>query len=113
MKVNTKDTDSLFKKSFAKYPFNSEKKTKTLMPDRFKKSFSFSIYSTLFKKAVEVLAFCISVGSNSMCHVLQGAVNSFTILFRARNYPNSILHIILKQAPQFCLQENCFVRRLS
>ena len=28
MKVNTKDTDSLFKKSFAKYPFNSEKKKK-------------------------------------------------------------------------------------
>ena len=27
MKVNTKDTDSLFEKGFAKYLFNSEKKT--------------------------------------------------------------------------------------
>ena len=26
MKVNTNDTDSLFEKGFAKYPFNSEKK---------------------------------------------------------------------------------------
>ena len=27
IKVNTSDTDSFFQKSFAKYPFNSEKKT--------------------------------------------------------------------------------------
>ena len=63
MKVHTKDTDSLFEKSFAKYHFNYEK---TLMLDRFNKSFSFSLYSPLFKKAVEVLAFSISAGSNSM-----------------------------------------------
>ena len=61
MKVNTNDTDSLFEKGFAKYPFNSEKKT--LMSDRFNRSFSFSIDSPLFKKAVVVLAFYIS---NSM-----------------------------------------------
>ena len=61
MKVNTNDTDSLFEKGFAKYPFNSEKKT--FMSDRFNRSFSFSIDSPLFKKAVVVLAFYIS---NSM-----------------------------------------------
>ena len=61
MKVNTNDTDSLFEKGFAKYPFNSEKKP--LMSDRFNRSFSFSIDSPLFKKAVVVLAFYIS---NSM-----------------------------------------------
>ena len=61
MKVNTNDTDSLFEKGFAKYPLNSEKKT--LMSDRFNRSFSFSIDSPLFKKAVVVLAFYIS---NSM-----------------------------------------------
>ena len=61
MKVNTNDTDSLFEKGFAKYPFNSEKKT--LMSDRFNRSFSFSIDPPLFKKAVVVLAFYIS---NSM-----------------------------------------------
>ena len=52
---DTKDSDSLFEKSFAKYPFNSEKKNS--MSDRFNKSFSFSIYSPLFKKAGEVSAF--------------------------------------------------------
>ena len=62
MKVHTKDTDSLFEKSFAKYLFNSQK---TLMSDRLNKSFLFSIYSPL-KKAVEVMAFSISTGSNSM-----------------------------------------------
>ena len=61
--MNTNDTDSLFEKRFTEYPFDSEKK---LMSDRFKKSFSFSIDSPLFKKAVEVLAFCISPGSNSI-----------------------------------------------
>ena len=39
---------------------------KTLMSDRFSKSFSFSIDSPLFKKASEVLIFCISADSNSM-----------------------------------------------
>ena len=33
MKVNTMDIESLFEKSFAKFPFNSRKKI--LMPDRF------------------------------------------------------------------------------
>ena len=54
MKVNTKDTDSLVEKSFAKYPLNSEKKT--FMPGRFNKNFLFSICSPL--QAVQVLAFC-------------------------------------------------------
>ena len=49
MKVNTKDTDSLFEKGFAKYLFNSEKKPS--IPDRFNKSFLFSIYC-LFSKAL-------------------------------------------------------------
>ena len=72
MKVNTKDTDILFEKSFAKFPFNSEKKT--LMSDSFNKSFSFSIYSLLFKKADEVLAFCISKGSSKQfCNFVLGA----------------------------------------
>ena len=64
MKVNTNDTDSLSEKSFAKYPFNSEKKK--LMSDRFNKSFPFSIDSPIFEKVVEVLVFCISASSNSM-----------------------------------------------
>ena len=64
MTVNTNDTGSLFDKSFAKYHFSSEKKT--LMSESFNKSFSFSIDSPIFKKAVEALAFYISAGSNSM-----------------------------------------------
>ena len=64
MKVNTNDTDTLLEKGFAEHSFNSEKKY--LISGRFNKSFSFSIYSSLFKKAVEVLAFYISVSSNSM-----------------------------------------------
>ena len=63
MKVNTNDTNSIFEKSFTKYPFNSEKE---IMSDRFNKSFSFSIDPPLFKKAVEVFAFYISAGSSSM-----------------------------------------------
>ena len=55
MKVNTKDTDSLFEKVIAKYPFNSEKKN--LMSVRYNKIFPFSMYSPLFKKAVEVSAY--------------------------------------------------------
>ena len=44
---------------------------KTLMSDRFIKIYSFSINSPLFKKAAEVLVFCISTGSNSIySHVL-------------------------------------------
>ena len=78
MKKNTKDTDSVFEKSFAKYP----SKKKNSDPDRFNKNFSFSIYSRLLKKADEVSVFCISNGSNSMWYVLQGAVNNFAILFR-------------------------------
>ena len=50
MKVNTKDTDSLFEKGLAKYPLNSDRKT--LKPH--------------YKKALEVLAYCIFVGSTSM-----------------------------------------------
>ena len=64
MKVNTKYTDSLITKSFAKYHINSEKKKKNSMPDRFNKSFSFSIYLPLFKKTDKVSAFCISKGSS-------------------------------------------------
>ena len=91
MKVNTMDIESLFEKSFAKFPFNSRKKI--LMPDRFNKSFSFSIYSPLFKKADEVLVFCIPKRFNSIWHVLQGAVGNFAILFQARIYLNNFLHI--------------------
>ena len=40
MKVHTKDIDRIFEKSFAKYPFNSDK---NLMSDRFSESFSFLI----------------------------------------------------------------------
>ena len=39
MKMNAKDTDSLFEKAFAKYPLNSEKKS--LMLDKFNKAFRF------------------------------------------------------------------------
>ena len=80
MKKNTKDTDSFFDKIFAKYP--SKKKKKNSDPDRFNKSFSFSIYSRLLKKADEVSVFWISNGSNSIWYVLQGAVNNFASLFR-------------------------------
>ena len=91
MKVNATVTGSVFEKMFSNYLSNSKIKSST--PDRLKKSLSFSTYSPYFKKADEVLAFCISKGSNSMWHVLQGAVNTFTILFRAQTYPNNILHI--------------------
>ena len=63
MKVNSNDTDGLFEKRFTKYPFDSEKK---MMSDRLNKNFLFLIDSSLFKKAVEFLAFCISAGSNSI-----------------------------------------------
>ena len=67
MKVNTKDTDSLFEKGSAKYPFNSEKKKNWCqMSDRFNNSFLVLMCSPLFKKSVEVLEFCISAGSSSM-----------------------------------------------
>ena len=69
MKVNTNDTDSLFEKTLAKYLFNSEK---TLMSNRFNKSFSFLIDSRLFKKAVEVLAFYVSAGFSSMQWHVEG-----------------------------------------
>ena len=88
MKVNTKDTDSLFEKSFAKYPFNYEKKTS--MSNRFNESFSFTIHSPLFEKAVEVLAFCISAGSNSPC---SSKSSKQLYNFVARNYLNNILHV--------------------
>ena len=64
MKVNPTDTGSVFEKIFSNYLSNSKKKSSTV--DRFKKTFSFSIYSTYFKKADEVLAFFFSKGHNSM-----------------------------------------------
>ena len=63
MKLRTKDSDSHIELSFANYPFNSEK---SLLSDRFNKSFLFSIYSPFLKNGVEVLALSISTGSNSM-----------------------------------------------
>ena len=62
MKANAKNSNSLFEKSFPKYPFRSEKKTS--ITDRFNKSFSFSIHSPLFKKADKVLA---SKDSSKQC----------------------------------------------
>ena len=47
MKVYTKDNDSLFEKSFAKYLFN---KKKNLMSDKFNKNFLFPRYSPLLEK---------------------------------------------------------------
>ena len=44
MKVNTKDTDSLFE-SFAKYTYNFGEK---MISDSFNKRFSFSMYPALF-----------------------------------------------------------------
>ena len=78
-KVNTNDTDSHFDKNFAKYHFNSGKKT--LMSDRFNKSFSFSIDSPPSKKAVVVLA--TSPRAPVLCSdmFLQGGVNKFAIFF--------------------------------
>ena len=92
MKVNTNDTDSLFEKSFAKYPFNSEKKT--LMSDTFNKSFSFSIDSPLSKKLFRLWHF-VSPRAPIPCTdmFLQGAADNFAILFWARIYLNNILHI--------------------
>ena len=52
-----------FEKSFAKYPFNSEKNFNVRQV--FTKAFRFR-YIHLLKKAVVVLAFSISAGSNSM-----------------------------------------------
>ena len=63
MMVNIEDTDSLFEKSFAKYPFNSKKKL--WRQTGLTKTFPFR-YIHLFEKAVEVLAFCFSAGYNSM-----------------------------------------------
>ena len=45
MKVNTKDTDSLFEKGFAKYTYNFGEK---MISDSFNKRFSFSMYPALF-----------------------------------------------------------------
>ena len=78
MKVNATEAGSVFEKMFSSYPSNSKKKSST--PDRFKKSFSFSIYSPYFKNADEILGFCISKGSNSVWHVLQGAVNIYNFV---------------------------------
>ena len=53
MQVNIKCTDSLFEKGFAKYPLILKK---TLISDRFKKSFSFAIYiHFLSKKLFDIL----------------------------------------------------------
>ena len=99
MKVNAMDTGSVFEKVFSNYLSNSKKKS--LTPDRSKKSFSFSIYSPYFKNAAEVLAFFFSKGNNSMWHVLQGVVNTFTILFPAQIYPNNVLHMQFQNKPQY------------
>ena len=85
MMVNTKDTDSLFEKSFVTYPFSSEK---TLILDRFNKSIFFSIDSPIFKKAVEVLAFYISASSNSMeRHVPSRSSKQFCNFVFSANLP--------------------------
>ena len=73
--MSAKDTDSCFEKSFFSIP------EKSLMRGRFNKSFTFSIYSPLFKKADEVFAFCVSKEFNSILHVPQGAARHFEILF--------------------------------
>ena len=87
MKVNTKDTDSRFEKNFATFPFNPQKNLWCQID-----LFSFSIYSPPFKKADEVLAFCITKEFNSIWHVLQGAVSNFLILVQARICLNNFLH---------------------
>ena len=57
---------ALFEKGFPGNAFNSGKKKKTLISDMLSKIYSYSRYSPLLKNTVEVLAFCISIGSSSM-----------------------------------------------
>ena len=73
---------SLFWKGFAKDALNSEKINFDIKSDRVTKRFSFSRYFPFFKKAVKVLVFCSSTGSNSTYwHAFQGTRNNFTIWF--------------------------------
>ena len=85
MMGNTKDTDSLFEKSFVKYPFSSEKNFDIRQVQQ--KHF-FSIDSPIFKKAVEVLAFYISASSNSMeRHVPSRSSKQFCNFVFSANLP--------------------------
>ena len=64
MKVILRIVISIFGKQLAKHAFNSEKEINSdVKSDRF--TFSFSICLSIFKKVVEVLVFCSSMGSNS------------------------------------------------
>ena len=49
VKVNTKDTDNLSEKGFAKIAFHSEKNK--LISDRFNKNFVFKIFTLLLQKS--------------------------------------------------------------
>ena len=63
MKANTNNTDILFDKTLADYPFNSEKNWCQV---GLTKAFSFRYIHFFFKKSDEVLVLCISAGSNLM-----------------------------------------------
>ena len=60
MKVNTKDTNSLFDKSFAKYPFTSEKKLRCQIGST--KAFRFR-YIHLFSKKLKRFWHFVSPGA--------------------------------------------------
>ena len=99
MKANTDDTNSLFEKKFAKYPFNPEK---TMMSDRFNKSFPFLLFHFFSKKSAEVLVFWISLGSSSMClHAPSRSSKKFCNFVLGANLSECYTHITLKQVPHF------------
>ena len=108
MKVNTKGTESPFEKGFEKFHFNSGKNIWWQIHST--KAFHFR-YIPLCKNAEAVLVFYISKDFNSIGYVLQGAVSNFCKSVSGANLSEQFFtHIILKQASQFCLQENLSFR---
>ena len=109
MKKNTKDTDSVFEKSFAKYPSKKKKfwsrsvQQKLFVFDiftSFKKSWwSFSI---LYLQRLQFYVICSSRSSKQFCNFVSGV-----------NLSEYFTHTIPKQAWQFFLQENYFRLQLS
>ena len=89
MKVNTNDTNSIFEKSFTKYPFNFEKK---MMSDRFNKSFSFSIDSPLFKKSCRGFDILYLRGLQFKISMTK-LTKSFNILYQASTHPKIFMKL--------------------
>ena len=81
VKVNTKDTGTLFEKSFVKYLFNYEKRLPCQIGST--KAFPFR-YIHLFSKKLMTFPDFVSP---------KATVNNFVILFWGRIYLNNILHI--------------------